>query len=320
MRPHLYNIFEKIKQRSAGQAEINELVEHAIRVALSFLRRKTFSLPREAMSELSLEDHAIEAIAPMFRIDDDNVPVVLLRAYESWDPPVSDNDEALYFFTKIIGSRVEQYSLLLIKDADPLFARIYRSVSRQVQQCNGHKIKKNGMVYVAKDRELDNSGLPEPEDVYALPFAVLDGREQVVESVLGYFEKRGFHAAFPLNPLVVRLKQQTVNTYSSEGSSAILPDGFMNEQALDAALAAALDKLETGYARKGKITRRQAEVMRLVLTNMVADIKAESNRDSLIEYVGSEVPGITKASYKAEYRNVLEYLYKIFRTELKKKL
>jgi hypothetical protein len=116
--------------------------------------------------ELSLDDIAIDSIASLFVRDAEGKFSAITSAFNSWQPPIQTEEEALYFLNKLIQKRVEQHISFLLREFDPFFSKLMDSVNYLIKKNNFKKVNCFGTVYINNSDSESISGKTIPVDEF----------------------------------------------------------------------------------------------------------------------------------------------------------
>jgi len=138
------------------QSSISRLVEITYKIALAHLRYNHRKFSKIFLiEELTQESVAVSAITPLFCKDSAEQGLPIIKEFNSWQPPIKTEDDALYFLNKIIAGRVEQHISHLFKEQDPFFAKILDSVNYLIKKGGYKKVSYFGNRRICGGRDFN---------------------------------------------------------------------------------------------------------------------------------------------------------------------
>lgn len=302
-----------------SRQSVNKMVEVCYKIALSILRFNYKRIHKIIVrDELSLDDIAIDSITSLFMKDEEGKFSAINSAFNSWQPPIKTEEEALYFLNKLIQKRVEQHLSLLLRESDPFFARLMDSVNYLIKKYGFNKINHFGTVYVV------NSGCDEilnpiisVEEFQSLPYSLFENKKNFLQNLFGHLSSdTNYFAAIPFNALINKLKELNIALYRVSEATEEESEIFEINTVVNSALANTFQKLEEAYLTKGKMTEGEAEIFRKTLKDMAEDLKDGGVNPGLYKYLSANFPGLTEDCYKQKYHNILEYLLKLLKKDI----
>lgn len=302
----------------ANPKDINALIETCVRIAIAHLRLIYSRIQELLVSDfLSLEDIAIDSIARLFTINTANKQVAIQTAFLNWQPKITNEEEAIYFINKIVSNRVDQHINKMLRNSDPFFAKILTTVEHYIKKSNCKKINHFGRIYVVKRDIFEVTDTVIDDDEFStLPANLFLDNKDLFSKLFHYLNEETEHfLAIPLNPLVYKLKFLNAQSFtSSEITASPLPQIEISE-IICAGLNFTLDKLETGYVAKSKISVEEGELLKKTLTDIAEDLKNGGVSPGLYKYLQSHSKELSKEEYQQKYHNILEYLLKLMKNK-----
>jgi hypothetical protein len=211
----LLNILHSIKNKEVTRSEINHLIELAQSYTFTYLKYRYKNLHKVFLAEdVTLDELAIEAIAPLFERNENGVFVKLKNAYENWQPPIETEEKALFFLNRMAAKSVEKYVSELLRDSDPFFSKILDSVNYQISRQGYSKKQILGTTYIVEvSSDIMIGCLPNIQLVNELPSDLFQEMNSVIPKLFDYIKSNSeYAAAILLNALVLRIKKiKTVN-------------------------------------------------------------------------------------------------------------
>ena len=201
----LFSILKNLCNSSISQKEINFLVEKSYKISFQYLRSYQTKLSKILQQDnLSLSDIAIDAIAPLFQRDENNMFFVIKKSFENWIPQISTEEDAVYFLNKITAKNAEQHISTLLKNADPFFAKILDSINYFIRKKGYYKINYLGHVYIVETiTEEITANLIDKEQFEKLPLELFINQKTLLKNIFNYLkEETHSYSAISLNQLI----------------------------------------------------------------------------------------------------------------------
>lgn len=299
--------------------EKKELIEVSYKLAIQYIlynhRRVKKILLHE---ELTSKELALDAIASLFETDENDKFVLIEKAFKKWKPPITNENEAIFFLNKLIQKRVEQHISKLLREMDPFFSKLLDKVNYQIKKYGYKKINYLGNVYIVQSgREKDFGKFIKEDEFNQISLSFFNCEDNLLKNIFTYLEKETeFTQAIPLNQLIFKLKEletsvfefnEFTNDYSEENNLEIL---------LQNAIRKTLSKLCNSYLKKGKLSEEEYYMFEKALTDIAYDLKDGGVNPGLCNYLMLHNKEITNEIYMKQYRNILEYLYKVLKREI----
>ncbi len=317
----LKEILSEIEKETISQVNLNKLIEISYKLAIFNVRRninKIYNLNKNG--DITVEDVAIEAISNLFITNEKREMMNLKYSLITWNNPIENDTDGLFFLNKIVSMRVNQYVYKLLKESDPLFSKVLDAVNHCIKKDNYKKVVAFGKTYIVEEdveeitgdtitaEELNNSTIDfdyTKNDVIAAMF-------EYIEVTTNYFP------AIPLNAFVKRILFNYQKDYESQSFHVSSPmDKICVEDIVKIAIEKTLIKLKETYVEKDKISEYDAQVLGKTVIDIANDLKEGQLNWGIYAYLEVHVPELTKDLYKDKYQNILEYLVKKFKSYVK---
>ena len=236
-------ILTLVCENKASRTDVNHLIELSQNYAHSYLKYRYKNLSKILMSEdVTLQELAIDAIAPLFERNDDGSFVKINKSFNDWIPKIETEEQALFFLNRVVAKSTEKYVSELLRQSDPFFSRILDSITYLIEKQNLKKKRIFGTTYIVEDADVKKIGsLPDSKFMNELPIYLFSNNDILSELFKYLKTSTDKTPAIPLNALVMKLKQVI--------TTELLPPGRP-------LLAAALRALPAGLAL-ATITRRR---------------------------------------------------------------
>lgn len=308
-----YKIIGILKEINS-QSSLNGLIETCQKIAQTYLHfnyKKIFKFLQN--EDLTLEEFALDAIAPLFIKEKDHQNIYIKTAFNNWQPPIKTEEDALYFLNKVVSHRVEQHIYSILREEDPFFSKILDSVNYLIKSQGFIKIQSYGKTYIVRDNyEICDTTLISQQEFENIPIKLFIAKKKILQNLIDYFESETqFIPAIPLNDLIYRLKHINFSEYAYQEPSEISNKQFEMDEIINLALNSALEKLNNSYTLKGKLSEEESKSLNNALKDLCEDLKNGGINPGLYSYLSPYMKDLSKENYKENYHNILEYLLKI---------
>ena len=318
-----YRFFTKLNDGEYSIGELNNFIERLFKIGESYLQHRYSRIKNLVnSSQDTLEEIAIEAIAPLFQNANFNNHFNIVDDIRNWNPPINSENESLFFLNKIISSRMEQHISLMLRESDPFFSRILDSVNYLIRKGGYNKINYLGKVYITEpNNSIVNWIMIGDDEFHIIPLYLFCERKILLKSLF-YFIKTEtqYFPAIPLNELIFKLKHINLSEYLSLDSVNDISEKIEISEILNSALSFTENKLKSSYLDNGKLTSEEYESFKRALKSLAADLGDGGINPRLYKYLAPYISGLTKEEYQRKYHNILEYLLKQLKRKIAKEL
>jgi hypothetical protein len=316
MLPDVFILLEKLSAGTASHTEINILIKISSRIAKAYISRNYSRMSRlNEYFQANQDEIAMDAIAGLFCRDKEDKNYSIINSFNAWQPPIETKEDALYFLNKITASCVEQYLSEMLREADPVFSKIYNSVGYALRKKGYKKSMHAGCKYIVKTAEIEfNRNHIDADSFGRIPLNIFNGRDKYLDDLFDYIESAGFVPAIPLNQLVARLKNIYLNYPSRLDDS--LNDNFKIDEIISFAVKEIDNFLQEKYVKKDKITPAEAGHFLSALKDMSFDLKDGGLNPGIYTYLEKYIPGLQNLDSYDKYHNILEYLLKLLKKRI----
>ncbi len=317
----LKDILSEIDSETITQVNLNKLIEVSFKLAIFNVRRninKIYNINKSG--DLTVEDIAIEAISNLFVTNEKRNMLNLKYSLITWNNPIENDTDGLYFLNKIVSMRVNQYLYKLLKESDPLFSKVLDAVNHCIKKDNYKKVVAFGKTYIVDEGidEIDGDTIT-AEELNNVPVNFDYTKNDVLSNLFKYLEKHtSYYQAIPLNALVKRILFNYQKDYESQSFHVSSPmDRICVEDIVKISIEKTITMLKGTYLEKGKISEQDAFVLGKTIIDIANDLKEGQLNWGIYNYLEVYVPDLTKEIYKDKYQNILEYLVKKFKSYVK---
>ncbi|MCZ2267438.1 MAG: hypothetical protein LC124_01140 [Ignavibacteriales bacterium] len=276
--------------------------------------------------EISLEDIAIDSITSLFERDQTGCFKNIVGLFNSWQPPIKSEEDALYFLNKLVQKRVEQYISFLLRESDPFFSKLMDSVNYLIKKhrpsepdkSSFKKINYFGTVFIVASDTENISGKTIPiEEFEKLPAELFIGKNNLLHNIFQYLNSEtSYVSAIPFNALIHKLKELNTALYNISESTTEQNDNIEINSIVAQALNKTIQKLDDTYISKEKLSMDEGEKFRKALMDISRDIKDGGVNPGLYKYLLAHIQALDEETYKQKYHNILEYLLKVLKQNI----
>lgn len=315
-------ILHSICEHNYSRSDMNHLIELAYKTAYTYLNYRNKGLSKVLLAEdITLQEMAIDSIAPLFARNETGDFVKLIEAFENWTPKIDTEETAQFFVNRLIARSVDKYISEILRESDPFFSKILDSITYLIEKIGYTKRNIIGTTYIIENDNFIKSGsLPDPKFISELPLDLFYDNVNIISKVFDYIKSNTDKAvAIPLNALVMKIKSVVMNEHR-------LPESYFNDQGcevesiLNQALNTCVEKMNLSYVEKNKINETEAKRIKKALINITNDLRDGGINPGLHKYLLEQFPELNFKGYEERYQNLFEYLFKILKKEIAEQL
>jgi len=317
------NLIKRVLYGYCSRGERNACIDLCFKIARNHLSFSYHKISSQLFKrELELEDIAIEALTPLFQVNENNELVKLINAFEGWKPAIKTGTDSLFFLTKIVQNRVEQHIICVLKNSDPHFTKIFNALNYQIRKNGYEKQSIFGTVYIVKkalqkfDKQFINC-----DEFESLSFQDFLKDKNLLSNIFIYLKNsKKYLPAIPLNLLIYKLKSFDETKFVSNPKSDESSEKIALDDLIIHSVKATQIKLRETYLNKNKLSKKEIMIFKKVIVDLGNDLKDGGVNRGLYEYFYAHSPKVTRKKYADEYQNILEYLLKTLKNEIKMRL
>ncbi len=269
----------------------------------------------------TLNDLVSESVAPLFTLNCKG-KLNLQQSYDKWELPINEDSDIDFFLHRLVWRSVEQRINSLLKESDPFFAKILKTISMGVAHNDYIKVNYFGKVYIihASEKEIEGAVIP-LEEIWNIPQNYfLNKQKNLLDGLMSYLkENTDYFPAIPLNEIIKRIK----NLYLNNNIRPKALDEFEMIEIIDLIKNAnqnIINKINSSYVQNNKLNKDEVKKIIGIFNVISSDLVNGSMKGNLVDYFEETFQGIPKSMYYDKYQKILNYLYKIFRNEIASKL
>lgn len=319
MKISFLDLLAKLRDPSIGIEKLNEAVLLTVSIAYRLINKnqKEFGINIPYVSSRELAE---DAITPLFLIDTDG-QLPIRKSLLNWNKEINDEASARYFLFNIVQNRIVQESAKKLKESDPFFAKILRSINNLVERGKYKKLNWFGITYLVMPHiDQFNEKPVDPEFTEKLPSPLFQGSaESIVNKLMDYLKNEGHFQAVPQNALVRKIKHVNALFFSQSDSNTT---NMHLEAKLDIqkialySMDAVNQRIEDFYLKKERITPEVGEIFKKIINRFTIDLQDGGISRGLYEYMYEYLPHLSKEEYYSKYQQPLDYLLRLLKKEI----
>ena len=323
MERKLLDLLNKVLLGDAKELDKNHLFEIFIEVSRIrirfFSRLKYFSLER---NEISMDDIALEAVSNLLSSSESDYLQYLRRSFLTWDPSITNEEEAYAFVNKIIDQSIYQTIAKKYAELDPLFAKILKEIKRADNKI--YKIFSRAdteFIALKEVNEKDELNIIPQDELILLGVMKLPKNnyiknwiEEIFNSIKSLTE---YMPVLPINSIALKIKYEL--TAAQKINLNVLPDPEI-QYVMREGILRSLDRIEKKIQRladkKEKYDERTITIFREALNDIALDLLEGDQVKKYYEYLKAYEKDLTQKEYRKNYRAQFEYLIRLLKNEI----
>ncbi len=322
----LHSLLRNFLSSLISENEFNELIKNSLKICTAILSKRYYNYyPNFFNGDFSISDFAIDSISPLF-IKDKSGELPIRRALQNWDKEITDEVAAYFFLSQIIGSRIEQEISKKLKEADPFFGKILRSINHLVETNKIKKVSWFGVVYLVEVEQTGITQKPlEAEFIENLPASMfVCTNEKIVNNIFHHIKtETDYFPAIPLNALIRKIKQVNgsfLQQNSPESKQENFEEALNVERVINESLNTVNERLEKFYLGKDKLNENETVILKKVLIDLSNDLKDGGISRGLYEYLSPHMIDLSMEDFYKRYHQTLDYLLRLLKKEIATRL
>lgn len=312
-----------LSSNNLTRSSLNHLIEHSFIISNNYYFAKQLKLYNHIHTDnVKIEDLAISAIAPLFCRESEKEQLPIIKEFNSWQPPIKTEDEALFFLNKVITGRVEQHISQTLREFDPFFSKILDSVNHLVRTESYEKVSYLGKRYIVVNKDTFIKGkFIDHDSFFNLPHTLFQDRKKMLPGIIQYLDcETDFVAAIPINSLVLRLRHLSAQSYNFDLTANNGAENSDVQEIVNTGLQHALARLLNHYSKSQKLNNEEVKNFQNALEEMAGDIQNGGIKRGLYDYLQPMIPNMSRDQYFEKYHNILEYLVKLMKNKIRDQL
>ena len=282
---------------------------------------------------ISIPDLALDCIAAMFRRNEKGEFVRIKNYFSLFDVGSLSEDELLMRTRRLVFSSVNDELFRLYKDEDPSLGNVIRCIKsalKYIPEIFAERIDGEVWLYVEKEKRNETYL---PVIPYELAFAMLSERfsfsmpvRRVIREFIDILKTQNrYRKRYPLTGLAYLIRSLYTSVGSTEPMASYPDDGILESELLDLikeSSASVKNKMEQRYINRNKLPRKTySGFFRAIEDILEAQYVHNDGFDhSYFHFVKKHNTSISVNMYRNKHRSSFEYLVRLTREELIKKI
>lgn len=317
-------ILKKSTHSVLTREEINFLIEKTYRISISFLRTKfKTNLHFLKDNNHALEDIAIDSVVPLF-VKNTSGKLGLTRAIQKWDKNLDTKDSVDYFLSRIVWRRVDQTITCILRERDPIFAKILKTLNISILNNNFKKYRYFGTVLVLQNRDANIFGeIIDEKNFFNIPENLFAYKQAALFNKLFEYlvSQTNFYPALPLNLMVKRIKfYYTSNNYIPSNYIENSAEKLSLSEIIDSGLIDLRKKIDVYYIAQKKLNNDDGDYIYAAFENICKDMMNGGIKDSLFIYLKDYKKDLTRQVFYSQYHHVMNYLLSRLKNNISEKI
>ncbi|NOZ60912.1 MAG: hypothetical protein GXO74_04455 [Calditrichaeota bacterium] len=356
----LFPLIKTICDGTYSPMQLTEFINISQKIAISYLKYLEINgrniRPRNQESSNELENVAIDCIASLFMRNESGEFVQLTRYFgqiiNSPEPPAQG--QLSNMLRRLIVKKTKQELSRIFKERDPEGAKIIRNIKVAIRNSQKFSsIREMGREFVYLNPRFDNCqtsefemsdttlSVPLPKDLKkkTIPerelFHFFLEKYQPSDSVSAMLDKiMNIVVSLPQyhNYLAVDLIASIIREVTFQHAYEQLSNDVDRSTPLDDIQSKEIDKvnrhvirtihqkIHSQYLLKNKISPQKADIYCRAISDFVYELTRDKATDSNYQYLKRYLPALTQRTYRQKERSIFEYLIKLTKKSLRKKL
>ena len=319
---NLAEILNEVQFSNISRKKINFLISKSYRISNSFLQAKFKNNLKSLQNDiLTIDDIAMTAIIPLFLKNEDG-EMGIKSSISKWNDKLETESDCEFFLSRIIWRRVDQAVTKILKERDPFFEKILKTLNVCINTTELKKIRFFGTVLILENQFSKITKPVIDEDRFNLiPEKSFTFKQaELFLNIFDYLKANtDFSPAIPLNLLVKRIKNSFLNEiYFQTGYSFNNIEEISLQEIVNNGLTDIKKKLDIYYVSKNKIGQEDADFIYGAFNNISKDMLNGGMHDSLFSYLKDYNQSLTREIFYAKYHHIMNYLLTQFKNNISK--
>jgi hypothetical protein len=271
-----------------------------------------------------MDDIALEAVSNLLSTNENDYLEYIRNSFLNWDPPVTNEEEALDFVSKLIDQSIYQTIAKKYSELDPLFAKILKEIKRADKSKYKifSRLDTEFIAYIELNENEEFKIIPQDELIVLGVKEFPDNNyikgwiDAIFEAIDDFTE---YSPVLPVNALALKIKFEL--TAAQKIDVNVLPDPeiqYLVQEGILISLNKIERKLKKLGEKKKKYDQKTLTIFREALTDIAYDLLEGDQIKNYFEYLKVYDENLTMKEYRDSYRAQFEYLIKIFKNEIAK--
>ncbi len=334
--------------------ELTEFIDISQKIAVSYLKYLELNgrniRPRKSEGVNELEDVAIDCIADLFIRNEKGEFIQLQRYFrnEFANDDAPDEMQTISMLRRLIVKKTKQELSRIFKERDPEGAKIIRNIKVAVK--NSEKFisfKEMGREFVCfkkntiaadekqesqKSKYFENTKSAIPEKIlfqyFLEQYSPTDSITSMLDKMMNIIDEspdfQNYLAIDLISSIVREVTFQHVHEKLSNNVADNSPIYDIQKKEIrhvnDLVVRLMHQKINDQYLSRNKITSQKANIYCMAITDFITELTQDKDTDSNFKYLKRYIPELTQRSYREQERSIFEYLVKVTKKSLRKKL
>lgn len=341
----LQSIVKSICNGDYSPGELVEFIDVSQKIAISYLKFQESIgkniKPKNIEGLNNLEDIAIDCIAGLFMRNEEGEFVQLKRYFGPAlvQQNFEDNKYLLLMLRRLVVKKTKQELSRIFRERDPEGAKIIRNIRVAIRNsellCVFREMGRE-FVYLknscACESDLRKNCTEIPEKTLSFYFSDAfnpnDSVSAMIKKMLALVEEdEEYKNYLPVETIASIVRNFTFNQFSDHNitnidNSSPLHDLHYQEvnEINKNVIRDIQSKIKLQYIDKDKLDQQKASIYFNAISDFVQDLTYEKECESNFKYLKRYLPHLSQQIYRDEERSIFEYLIKVTRKSLRKKL
>ncbi|MBN2011353.1 hypothetical protein JW960_18585 [candidate division KSB1 bacterium] len=341
----LFSLVHNVCNGGYSPGELTEFVDLSQKIAISYLKYQEGVgkniRPKKAEGINELEDVAIDCIAGLFMRNDDGDFVQLKRYFcpVIGTRPISDHD-MLIMLRRLVVKKTKQELSRIFRERDPESAKILRNIRVAIRNSDQFiSFRDMGREFVRLNEAYIDDYYVDDDIDYALSEKELfqrfldehcpgDSVSVMMKKMLTIMYRSALRQNYLAIDVIANIIRdvtfQQFKCQFSDNVDNVTPFNDLQLKEVDEINQQIVDqirrKIYNQYFEKDKIDRKKANVYTRAITDFVYDLTHAKESESNYRYLKRYMPTLTQQQYREDERSIFEYLVKITKKSLRKRL
>jgi len=329
--------------------DLVEFVDISQKIAISYLKYQEIIgkniRPKNAEGLNDLEDVAIDCIAGLFMRNEEGEFIQLKRYFEpvlTSENGKSQND-ILMMLRRLIVKKTKQELSRIFRERDPEGAKIIRNIRvaiRNSDQFNSFREMGREFVYLQNINDENNRTREDLRRIcteipnktlyhqFLQQYTPSDSVSLMMKKMLTIVTtNEEYQDYLPIDVIANIIRDVTFQQFKDQvtnyiDNSSPFQDLQIKEvdEVNNNTMEFVHNKIFNQYLNKSKITQEKADIYFQAIKDFIQDLTHAKECESNFRYLKRYLPNLTQQNYRDEERSIFEYLVKITKKSLRKKL
>ena len=267
----------------------------------------------------TIDDVASDCVVPLF-INNEQDTLHIIHSYNNWNSKILTENDARFFISRLVWNRVEQRMAKVLKERDPVFNKIHKTLTNCIDGSSYKKLTFFGRAYFVRG-SVDEIYAPviDHDEFNNFPSSIFyKKRNSLLEELFNFITQNTVcFPAIPVNILVQRIKL----LYASENKLTnnvhpIYEQEIDLKDVLKKCLLSIDEDLKTKYYSTNKLNAEECKLINNTFYQISLDLKNGGMKGSLFSYMKDVDNSIESDEFYSKYHGIVNYLFKGFKSDI----